>query len=138
MTTLQAYDLETKIKTNPTSILIGMLNIKAEVKIFDKFSIEPTATLTRYNDNDFDILTGLNFYLYLNSVMNSEGFFISTGMSKGINYKDEFYSSTLGYQWYYNATGIRYTSIELGAMYKKDLVEEDHMLIPVIYFNIAF
>jgi len=127
-----------KIKTNPTSILIGMLNIKAEVKILEKLSIEPTITFTRYK-SDFDILAGANMYLYLNSVMKKKGYFASAGLSKGVKYKDEFYSGTIGYQWYNNSdTSIRYTSIEFGAMYKKDLDENDDMLLPVIYFNISF
>ena len=135
-THLTAFE-NTKLKTNISSILYGALNLKYEVKILDNLSIESTTTLTRYS-KDYDILTGINIYLYQNSVINSSGYFLSAGAIKGIRYKDEFYNVTLGYQWYFNTTGIRYTSIEVGVLHKKDFYENDDITIPAIYFNVAF
>jgi hypothetical protein len=134
---LNAYD-NYKIKTNVTADVFGMLNIKYEFKVTDSISIEPTFTMLPYTEK-YDLISGINIYLYQNKVMNSNGFFTSFGVYRGIIHPEEYYNYSIGYQWFFNATGIRYTSFELGLIHKREFfTSESNVIIPTIYFNIAF
>jgi len=133
---LHAYD-NYKIKTNLTSLIIGTVNLKAEVRLLDNISIEPSVTLIPYGEN-FDILTGLNAYFYFDKVMDSKGYYLSVGASKGVRHGAEFYNYTMGHQWYFNATGIRYLSLGCGVIYKNKTPDENGYMLPGIYFNVGF